>query len=72
MIMKTYVRPMGSWWLHNLFYRWYMVRESSCIVITVYAVILLWGLMRLVEGLVVVGLHPDLDLLLHGRTKRRA
>jgi fumarate reductase subunit C len=50
MIMKTYVRPMGSWWLHNPFYRWYMVRESSCIVITAYAVILLWGLMRLVEG----------------------
>ena len=41
---------MGSWWLRNPFYRWYMVRESSCIVITAYAVILLWGLMRLVEG----------------------
>lgn len=48
--MKTYVAPMGWWWLRNHFYRWYMVRESSCIVITAYAVILLWGLMRLVEG----------------------
>jgi fumarate reductase subunit C len=48
--MKTYVRPIGSWWLRNSFYRWYMVRELTCVFITAYAVILLWGLMRLVQG----------------------
>lgn len=48
--VKTYVRPMGSWWLRNPFYRWYMVRESSCVFITAYAVVLLWGLVRLVQG----------------------
>lgn len=41
---------MGSWWLRNPFYRWYMVRESSCVFITAYAVVLLWGLWRLVQG----------------------
>jgi fumarate reductase subunit C len=41
---------MGSWWLRNPFYRWYMVRESSCVFITAYAVILLWGLWCLVQG----------------------
>ena len=55
MIMKTYVRPMGSWWLRNPFYRWYMVRELTCLFITAYAVILMWGLLRLVQG------RPEFD-----------
>ena len=49
-VVKTYVRPMGSWWLRNPFYRWYMLRELSCVFITAYALILLRGLMRLAEG----------------------
>jgi len=48
--VKAFVRPMGSWWLRNPFYRWYMVRESSCIVITAYAAVLLCGLLRLAQG----------------------
>jgi fumarate reductase subunit C len=48
--VKTYVRPMGSWWLRNPFYRWYMLRELSCAFITAYALILLRGLMSLTEG----------------------
>ncbi len=48
--VKTYVRPMGSWWLRNPFYRWYMLRELSCVFITTYALILLWGLERLAMG----------------------
>ena len=55
MIMKTYVRPMGSWWLRNPFYRWYMVRELTCLFITAYAVILMWGLLRLAQG------RPEFD-----------
>lgn len=48
--VKTYVRPMGLWWLRHPFYRWYMLRELSCAFITAYALTLLWGLKRLAEG----------------------
>ena len=49
--MKTYVRPMTAWWWRrNPFYRWYMVREASCVFITAYALELLVGLARLAQG----------------------
>ena len=48
--MKTYKRPMTGWWRRNPFYLWYMLREASCVVITVYALILLVGLARLTQG----------------------
>ena len=48
--LKTYTRPMAGWWRRNPFYIWYMVRETSCIVITVYALVLLVGLWRLSQG----------------------
>ncbi len=48
--MKTYRRPMAGWWKRNPYYLWYMLREASCVFITVYALILLWGLMRLTQG----------------------
>lgn len=48
--MKTYVRPMSGWWKRNPYYLWYMLREASCVFITVYALILLWGLRRLSQG----------------------
>ena len=49
--MNTYKRPVtGGWWRHNPFYRWYMLREASCVVITIYAFILLTGLARLAQG----------------------
>ncbi len=48
--VKTCIRPMGSWWLRNPYYRWYMLREASCVFITAYAVIQLWGLLRLTQG----------------------
>jgi len=48
--MKTYRRPMPGWWRRNPYYLWYMLRESSCLFITVYALILLWGLRRLSQG----------------------
>ena len=48
--MKTYKRPMAGWWTRNPFYRWYMLRETSCVVITIYAFILLVGLVRLAQG----------------------
>jgi fumarate reductase subunit C len=49
--MKTYVRPMTAWWWRrNPFYRWYMLREASCVFITAYALVLLTGLARLAQG----------------------
>lgn len=49
--MKTYTRPVtGSWWLRLPFYRWYMFRELSSLFITLYALVLLWGLVALAQG----------------------
>ena len=48
--VKTYVRPMGGWWRRNPYYRWYMLRELSCVFVTAYAVVLLIGLARLAQG----------------------
>jgi len=49
--MKTYVRPVRwSWWTRNPYYLWYMLREASCVFITAYALALLWGLYRLLQG----------------------
>ena len=41
---------MGAWWRRNPFYGWYMLRELSCVFVTAYAALLLWGLSRLVQG----------------------
>jgi fumarate reductase subunit C len=48
--LKTYTRPMAGWWRRNPFYIWYMIRETSCVFITIYALILLVGLWRLSQG----------------------
>jgi fumarate reductase subunit C len=48
--MNTYKRPMAGWWKRNPFYLWYMLREASCLFITAYALVLLWGLYRLLQG----------------------
>jgi len=49
--MRTYRRYVsGTWWWRNPYYRWYMLREASCVAITVYALILLVGLARLRQG----------------------
>ena len=49
--MKTYRRPVtASWWRRNPYYVWYMVREASCVVLTIYALTLLVGVSRLAQG----------------------
>ena len=48
--MNAYRRPMAGWWRRNPFYVWYMLREASCVVITLYALVLLVGLARLAQG----------------------
>lgn len=48
---KPYVRQMKKrWWLRNSLYTGYMVREGTCIFVGAYAVVLLWGLLRLTQG----------------------
>ncbi|MBV8032776.1 MAG: fumarate reductase subunit C [Betaproteobacteria bacterium] len=41
---------MAGWWKRHPYYLWYMLREASCVFITAYALILLWGLRRLAQG----------------------
>ncbi len=47
---RTYVRPMQGWWRRNPFYRWYILRELTCVAVIVAALELLVGLGRLVQG----------------------
>ncbi|WP_137297696.1 fumarate reductase subunit C [Psychromonas sp. SP041] len=48
---KPYRREMNNdWWLKNIFYSKYMIREGSSIFITLYSLILAWGVFRLSQG----------------------
>ena len=48
--VKTYVRPMQGWWRRNPYFVRYMIREGSSVFLAIYAVILLVGLYRLMQG----------------------
>lgn len=51
MSRNPYVRKIpNTWWLKNSFYKAYMMREISCIFITIYSLVLLVGLYRLYQG----------------------
>jgi len=41
---------MSGWWLKNPFYIRYMIRESTSVFVTIYALYLLCGLARLATG----------------------
>jgi len=48
---KPYTRELpNDWWMKQLFYTKYMLREGSSVFITVYSLILAWGLLRLSQG----------------------
>jgi len=48
---KPYQREVQStWWLKSKFYTLYMIREGSSIFITLYSLILAWGILRLSQG----------------------
>ncbi len=48
---KPYVREVSNdWWLKHAFYTKYMIREGSSIFITIYSLILAWGVFRLSQG----------------------
>lgn len=48
--IRTYKRPMTGWWRRSSFYSWYMLRETSSVIVTAYALVLLTGLWRLTQG----------------------
>ncbi|WP_094751511.1 fumarate reductase subunit C [Psychromonas sp. CD1] len=48
---KPYIRKLETnWWLKTGFYTRYMLREGSCIFITLYSLILTWGIFNLSQG----------------------
>jgi fumarate reductase subunit C len=48
---RPYVRPMdGWWWRSDPFFVRYMIREATSVIVVVYAVVLLWGAVRLAQG----------------------
>ena len=48
--IKTYTRPMDGWWRKNPYFVRYMIREASSVFLAIYAIVLLVGLLRLVQG----------------------
>lgn len=50
MTRRTYVRPMDGWWKRDPFFVRYMAREVTSIFVVIYAGILLYTLLRLVQG----------------------
>lgn len=48
---KPYHRELtNDWWIKQLFYTKYMIREGTSVFITLYSLILAWGLFRLSQG----------------------
>lgn len=47
---RPYVRPMDNWWMRDPFFVRYMVREFTAVFVAAYAVVLLFGLVRLSQG----------------------
>ncbi|ABM04967.1 fumarate reductase, subunit C [Psychromonas ingrahamii 37] len=68
---KPYVRELPiNWWMKNAFYTKYMIREGSSIFITLYSLILTWGVFRLSQGEAafnawMAALHNPLSIMLH-------
>ncbi|QUM90138.1 fumarate reductase subunit C [Moritella sp. 36] len=48
---KPYTRELPTdWWMKQLFYTKYMIREGSSVFITIYSLILARGVLRLSQG----------------------
>ncbi|MDA7745750.1 fumarate reductase subunit C [Psychromonas sp.] len=68
---RPYNRELSSdWWLKDIFYSQYMLREGSSIFITLYSLILAWGVFRLSQGEVAFNawmeaLQHPLSILFH-------
>ncbi|NQZ51431.1 MAG: fumarate reductase subunit C [Moritella sp.] len=68
---KPYTRELPTdWWMKQLFYTKYMLREGSSVFITIYSLILAWGLLRLSQGEVAFNgwlesLHNPVAVIFH-------
>ena len=47
---RPYVRSMDGWWKRDGYFIRYMVREVTAVFVAAYAVVLLFGLVRLAQG----------------------
>ena len=47
---KPYLRPIRGWWKRDSYYIYYLAMEATSLLIAVYALILLFGLLRLGQG----------------------
>jgi fumarate reductase subunit C len=47
---RPYVRSMDGWWRRNPFFIVYMLREGTAVLVVAYAVVLLFGVVRLAQG----------------------
>ncbi len=47
---RTYVRPMDGWWRRNPYFIRYMIREGSAVFLSLYALMLLAGLIAFSLG----------------------
>jgi fumarate reductase subunit C len=47
---RPYVRSMDGWWRHNPYFIVYMIREGTAVLVVAYAVVLLFGVVRLAQG----------------------
>lgn len=68
---KPYQREIkNDWWLKSAFYSKYMIREGSSVLITLYSLILAWGVFRLSQGEVAFNawlsaLQHPISIILH-------
>ena len=68
---NPYLRPMRGWWKRDTYYIYYLAMEATSILIAVYALILLFGLLRLGQGEAAFNgwleaLQSPLSVALHG------
>ena len=66
-----YKRPMTGWWKRDPFFVKYMVREMSALAVAGYAVVLMFGVLRLSQGEAawngwLSAMKSPLSILLHG------
>jgi fumarate reductase subunit C len=47
---RPYLRSMDGWWRRDPFFVRYMIRESTALIVTAYALVLLAGALSLAEG----------------------
>ena len=47
---RGFIRPMHGWWRRNPSYKRYLVREATSVFVGAYALVVLWGLVRLAQG----------------------